>query len=166
MSVPSARFWIANPVIQRDTVSGAILKWLAKVRCDMPISPNCCVRRRPLDLATELDCWLGRGRLGRRFLEHWLPRIKTLFLEKKPCWQSVSLGISVAGATELRRRVAPATRIPRNEHRDGALAESTSFAVEHVWNHVRALSVAVLAGVVVRETLKTLIRKRTLANSR
>ena len=31
MSVSSARFWIANPVIQRDTVSGAILKWLAKV---------------------------------------------------------------------------------------------------------------------------------------
>lgn len=38
MSVSSARFWIANPVIQRDTVSGAILKWLAKVRCEMP---NC-----------------------------------------------------------------------------------------------------------------------------
>lgn len=41
MSVSSARFWIANPVIQRDTVSGAILKWLAKVRCEMPNSPNC-----------------------------------------------------------------------------------------------------------------------------
>jgi hypothetical protein len=33
MSVSSARFWIAHPVIQLDTVSGAILKWLAKVRC-------------------------------------------------------------------------------------------------------------------------------------